>query len=42
LNGGKMVESGAIDKVVPLYEDLMEHHERIAVKKFTQAVPTVF
>ncbi len=31
-----------IDKVVPLYEELMEHHELIAVKKFTQATPTVF
>jgi ABC-type polysaccharide/polyol phosphate transport system ATPase subunit len=42
LNGGKMVECGAIDKVVPLYEELMDHHEMIAVKKFTQATPTVF
>jgi hypothetical protein len=28
--------------VVPLYEDLMEHHELIAAKKFTQAAPAVF
>jgi ABC-type polysaccharide/polyol phosphate transport system ATPase subunit len=42
LNGGHMVQCGAIDKVVPMYEELMEHHELIAVKKFTQAAPTVF
>jgi len=42
LNGGRMVESGAIDIVVPLYEELMEHHEMVATKKFTQAAPSVF
>ena len=42
LNGGKMVECGAIDKVVPLYENLMDHSELIATKKFTQAKPAIF
>jgi ABC-type polysaccharide/polyol phosphate transport system ATPase subunit len=42
LNGGQIVASGEVDKVVPLYEELMDHQERIAVKKFTQAVPSVF
>jgi ABC-type polysaccharide/polyol phosphate transport system ATPase subunit len=42
LNGGKVVESGDISKVVPLYEELMEHAEMIAAKKFTQAQPAVF
>jgi len=42
LNGGKMVECGSVEKVVPLYEELMEHHEMIAAKKFTPAAPSVF
>jgi ABC-type polysaccharide/polyol phosphate transport system ATPase subunit len=42
LNGGKMVECGAIDKVVPLYENLMDHSELVVTKKFTQATPAIF
>jgi len=42
LNGGKMVECGSVETVVPLYEELMEHHEMIAAKKFTPAAPSVF
>jgi ABC-type polysaccharide/polyol phosphate transport system ATPase subunit len=42
LNGGKMVASGAIDTVVPLYEELMENQERVARKTFTPAAPSIF
>ncbi|MBK9203529.1 MAG: ABC transporter ATP-binding protein [Candidatus Obscuribacter sp.] len=36
LNGGKIVTQGAVGPVVEAFEDLMDHHEKVAVKKFTQ------
>lgn len=35
LNGGSVVKAGAVSEVVPLHEELMEHHDMVAVKRFT-------
>ena len=36
LHGSKIVTQGAVGPVVEAFEDLMDHHEKVAVKKFTQ------
>lgn len=36
LNGGKIVKQGAVDVVVPAFHELMEHHELVTTKRFTE------
>ena len=38
LNGGRTVKIGNVDEVVDAFEDLMDHHEKVAVKRFTAPV----
>lgn len=38
LNGGQIVRQGAVEEVLPLYLELMDHHELVTEKRFT--VPT--
>ena len=35
LNGGQTVKVGDVNEVVEAFEDLMNHHEKVAVKRFT-------
>lgn len=35
LNGGEIVKQGAVSDVVPLFQQLMEHHELVTEKRFS-------
>jgi ABC-type polysaccharide/polyol phosphate transport system ATPase subunit len=41
LNGGRLLEQGPIDEVIPFYEEIMEDQGQIAPKVFTQPVATL-
>lgn len=36
LNGGKIVKQGPVEEVVPIFQDLMLHHELVTAKRFTE------
>lgn len=42
LNGGQIVKQGAVSDVVPLFNELMEHHELVKEKRFSepQTIPS--
>ncbi len=36
LNGGEIVKQGPVDEVVPIFQNLMMHHELVSTKRFTE------
>lgn len=36
LNGGQIVKQGPVKEVVPVFQELMEHHEMVTAKRFTE------